>query len=67
MRSRTSKVAMARNTRLTPGLFIESKPRGPLKKYFQEFFMDRRIGYIGFGSIAGGYHYQTAMREAVLF
>ena len=29
--------------------------------------MNRRIGYIGFGSIAGGYHYTTAMREDVPF
>ncbi len=32
-----------------------------------EVYMNRRIGYIGFGYIAGGYHYTTAMREDVPF
>ena len=29
--------------------------------------MNYRIGYIGFGGMAGGYHYDTAMREDVPF
>ena len=29
--------------------------------------MQYRIGYIGFGSMAGGYHYDTAMRDDVPF
>ena len=29
--------------------------------------MNYRIGYIGFGSMASGYHYDTAMREDVPF
>ncbi|MBQ8908581.1 MAG: Gfo/Idh/MocA family oxidoreductase [Clostridia bacterium] len=29
--------------------------------------MNRKIGYIGFGSIVSGYHYTTAMREDVPF
>ena len=28
----------------------------------EEDSMNYRIGYIGFGGMAGGYHYDTAMR-----